>query len=277
MMSFEKSKAMREKKTLAPPGLSGKFSSVFSRFETDDGSRAKRPQRQDIRRSKSTGPPARRNRDRSVESPETVQPTRVNTESSQPRRSQVLTRSKSQSREGEKSRLPERRESVEERRPEPRAKRIERSKTFDTGIPNRSPSGRKVIERMAKFGDASDARRSHQETVTTRNSGNERYDMTADGLRPKSSQPHFDVDIQIRREPDESDYHKRRSARRDKVRAASEERREEYLNVWDTEVPVRDEKRKVCAVVVGNYSMRLALLLFFTDSHFYALSVRLQT
>ncbi|XP_067932190.1 microtubule-associated protein futsch-like isoform X3 [Watersipora subatra] len=245
MMSFEKSKAMREKKTLAPPGLSGKFSSVFSRFETDDGSRAKRPQRQDIRRSKSTGPPARRNRDRSVESPETVQPTRVNTESSQPRRSQVLTRSKSQSREGEKSRLPERRESVEERRPEPRAKRIERSKTFDTGIPNRSPSGRKVIERMAKFGDASDARKSHQETVTTRNSGNERYDMTADGLRPKSSQPHFDVDIQIRREPDESDYHKRRSARRDKVRAASEERREEYLNVWDTEVPVRDEKRKV--------------------------------
>ena len=269
MMSLEKTKAMREKKTPTPKGLTGKFSSVFSRFESsDDLNKGRKSASPVTTRSKSTGPPARRGSERSIDTAGSA-----DAEMQKPAKTRgTETRSQSEEKTSKSSSL-KRTDAVDKpAKTESRGKRVERSKTFDTGIPSRSPSGNKVIERMAKFGQSVDIPSNSQQTITTKNNDTERFERrTVDSKRQSKSsksQPHFDVDIHISREPLEDSDQSQRDRQgtktaaitvgRDKVKvkkldkkakssSGGSDNREEYLNVWDTEVPVRDGKSKVIA------------------------------
>lgn len=280
MKSLEKTKAMREKRTPTPTGLTGKFSAAFSRFEpSDDKSRTRKsatvaPLASSSRvtvDTKAKSPPTisivdRVETERPILQDDVIEATKVKQVESVPavqvQRASSLTRT----------------DDVEDiSSKDTKSKKLERSKTFDTGIPNRqTPSGSKVLERMAKFGQPTGSASSNQQTVTTKNRDTERFERhthSSVASKPQihsssGAQPHFDVDIHISREPldgaNDSDatytYQGTRTAAitvgRDQVKVEQldkqprlatgrEEKRQEYLNVWDTEVPVKDGSKKV--------------------------------
>lgn len=281
LISREKTKSLRERRTPTPTGLTGKFSSVFSKFESDnDKGRGRKSASPLTTRSKSLGPPLRRNSEKSTEAPSAVADEVIKPTSANKSESSV----KPASREERKAKAPalERTKAVEQSvAAEPKAKKVERSKTFDTGVPSRAPTGSKVLDRMAKFGQSMDIPSKSQQTVTTRNVDTERFERHTIGDKkarssPNEPQPRFDVDIHISREPLDNGSSRGHQGHRGTKTAAitvgrdrvnveqlerrkspTEERREEYLNVWDTEVPVTDGNKKV-----GSCPLSAVLLIF---------------
>lgn len=281
MQSQEKLKAMREKRTPTPTGLGGKFSSVFNKFASPD-ERAKRSEspltrvktlssrKDSVSSTKSDGSdrpmrsatPRSDNGSVSAQSAvEPIKPTQVVKAQSAPTESQPEQRSKSRSRYDPPKEAPIEKPSMEEESSEPpresRAKRrtVERSKTFDTGVPSRaSPASSKIMERMAKFGQSytEGPKKSHQ-TVTTKDPETERFQRHTH--KNGDSQPAFDVDIQIRREPGSGSgvgggktaaiTVGRDQVQIEEIDRLGQECRDEYMNVWDTEVPVVDGREKV--------------------------------
>lgn len=243
MTSLEKTKAKKEKKTAPPVGLDGKFSNAFSKFESSE----------DKKRGAKSACPLKTK----AKEPEASKPVSKPTATVEPEIKSE--HAKKIHAERRAMRSPPK-EETQPQSPKPTAKRIERSKTFDTGIPGRSPSGSKVLERMAKFGKSIDTPSTADRTVTTKNKETERFERH----RVTESSPHLDVDIQIKRQPLEGQenvknsgsrgnktaaitvgHNKVKVAQLDKRRPVVEEKVEEYLNVWDTQVPVTDRNKKV--------------------------------
>lgn len=132
---------------------------------------------------------------------------------------------------------------------------------MEVAIPNRaSPSGSKVLERMAKFGQSADAgsvpsggtkSRPEQATITTRNRATDKFERFTHSAKEEAtmnemaeSQPQFDIDIQVRHE--------------DASMAAGAP--EDRLTLWDTQIPVRDDTEKV------SYAFRLLMVFALVSS-----------
>lgn len=159
-------------------------------------------------------------------------------------------------------------EPIIEPQTESRAKRLfDRSKIFDTGLP--SKKGAKISEKLAKFGGSVDSpKEKAPPAITNRNETTNRFErfthssmeeaekafrtrnepqnsqpqkatMQQSTSRQSSShepQPHFDVDIMIQRQ----------AAFSGEVNVERTTPQSDHtMNVWDTNIPVRDGREKV--------------------------------
>lgn len=279
LKSQESLKAMREKRTPTPTGLGGKFSAAFNKFASPDErskrgesplTRAKslgaRADSVNSRNSTSSEQPLRSATPRSESSSgsaahpveEPVKPSKVEKaqsappEESQRSKSRYDTPQETASTKQPPTTAAGAEESSESPARQSRAQRrsVERSKTFDTGVPSRASP--RVLERMAKFGQSTENPKSHQ-TVTTKNAETDRFERHTH--QTTEDQPTFDIDIQIRREPgpDAGGAVNKTAAitvGRDQVQVGEIDRalpksKEESMNIWDTEIPVTDGREKV--------------------------------
>ena len=271
--SREAVKALQEKRTTTPPGMSGKFSAAFNKFaSTDDQTkraasplaRAKSGSRKDSMsssRSEGSERPMRSatpkseagsvSTSRSTEEP--IKPTQVEKVRSAPAGDNNRPRSRYDP-EPEKQEITPKPEEGSESPRQSRAQRhrVEKNKNFNMGIPGKKPSSSDILDRMAKFGESVDTPPKSHQTVTTKNPDTEKFERHTH----RADQPAFDVDIQIRREPgsgSEGPAGNKTAAIRvsrdqvvvEEIDRSQPERRDEYMNVWDTEIPVNDRREKV--------------------------------
>lgn len=228
-------KSNREQVTRTPPALRGKFSAAFSQFEAKSArARSSSPQTAKQKAAKDQYTPSHKNLKQSVPQVEkVVMSEQVRTVSSQPKSRPPLTREDMVTRPDEKEEDKSR-------------KHVEKSRSLEVAVPRASPSGSKVLERMAKFGKSVDSTRSSSPghsrdkpdrmTVTTKNSATDKFerfthsakeDMTSS--RQSTNQPQFDVDIQLR----------------NAARKSAPDVTEERYTLWDTQIPVSNNKEKV--------------------------------
>lgn len=290
----------RDKRAHTPTGLKGKFSAAFSRFESpSDKNRSSSPGPTQTTKPDRTTPQRRMSSDSSKSSEsEKVMKTQANLPISKPHQKeehkvekpvQPAYNKPTESKPIEPQKVAEtktsptfnkpqlsRNDAVDKQHDLPRSKTeaapekkpeqhktVEKTKSFDTAVPSRaSPSGSKVLERMAKFGESVDQptqtkeprpEKTHQ-TVTTKKSASERFERfthittQTEFTNEENSKPHFDVDIHIgKEEPHTTQPHKetKASPKSPKSSSINVQQKEEYLNVWDTEIPVRDATEKV--------------------------------
>lgn len=288
---MEETRAQCEKKTHTPAALKGKFSAVFSRFESPSDKRtsAARQSSQPLKEPSAvvrkhsvettTSEDSERSSgyksqlaDRLVEQKEEiVQPSAVKTVRSTP--SVVKAVSEETQTKPSLTRHDAVEKPSEETPLESKPKRsVDKARSMDTAVPRGSPTGSKVLERLAKFGHTVDVAPQNepceekpQQTVTTKNSSTDKFErfthstvqyVEDTGASYDQSKPHFDIDIQIRPEihdiPKNREEPRQRQSGEDTSSTKTSPRHksgthqsEEMLNVWDTQIPVKDTTEKV--------------------------------
>lgn len=273
--SREAVKALHEKRTPTPPGMSGKFSAAFNKFATtdDQNKRAASP----LARAKSIGSSSRKDSmsstmsggsDRAVRSAtptksdagsvstprsteEPITPAQVEKVRSAPPSDKPRSRSRYDPEPEKEEAAPKPEEGSESpRQSRAQRHRVDKNKNFNTGVPSKKNS--QILDKMSKFGESADTPPKSHQTVTTKNPDTEKFQRHTH----RAEQPAFDVDIQIRREPGSGSSgpagNKTAEIRVSKDQVIVEEidhsqpeQRDEYMNVWDTEIPVNDRREKV--------------------------------
>lgn len=208
----ERQTSSRDRPIHTPPALRGKFSAAFSQFEAQSArARSCSPSTQSSKELRRAATEVREPvKHATVEAVHTKPTESKPRSSSEAKTRSALVREDGVSKPSSTSTTNEK----SEERLTPR-KHVEKTHSLEVAVPGKA-TGSKVLERMAKFGQSVDVGSSalspareprDQTTVTTRNQTTDKFERFTHSVKHEAAsnnrsgaQPHFDVDIQTRKE-----------------------------------------------------------------------------